>query len=204
MSVALIDTGCSNLFSVQAALDRLGATHSLARTPAEADRADRLILPGVGAAGPAMARLDVSGWAKALRRETRPVLGICLGMQLLFERSEEGGVQTLGLIPGEVRRLPRPDGGVWPHMGWSRLTLERASPLTANLDEGAYAYFVHGYAADPGEATIASAEHGRSFSAMVQRGAVFGCQFHPERSADVGSTILRNYIELSDAALSGN
>lgn len=204
MSVALIDTGCSNLFSVQAALDRLGATHSLARTPAEADRADRLILPGVGAAGPAMARLDVSGWAKALRRETRPVLGICLGMQLLFERSEEGGVQTLGLIPGEVRRLPRPDGGVWPHMGWSRLTLERASPLTANLDEGAYAYFVHGYAADPGEATIASAEHGRSFSAMVQRGAVFACQFHPERSADVGSTILRNYIELSDAALSGN
>lgn len=204
MSVALIDTGCSNLFSVQAALDRLGATHSLARTPDEAGQADRLILPGVGAAGPAMARLDASGWAEALRRETRPLLGICLGMQLLFERSEEGGVETLGLIPGEVRRLPRPDGGVWPHMGWSRLTLERASPLTANLDGGAYAYFVHGFAADPGEATIASAEHGRSFSAVVQRENVFGCQFHPERSAEIGSTILRNFIELSDAALSGN
>lgn len=204
MTVALIDTGCSNLFSVQAALDRLGATHRLARTPDEAGQADRLILPGVGAAEPAMSRLDASGWAKALRHETRPLLGICLGMQVLFERSEEGDVKTLGLIPGEVRRLPRPDGGVWPHMGWSRLTLERASPLTANLDGGVYAYFVHGFAADPGEATIASAEHGRSFSAVVQRENAFGCQFHPERSAEIGSTILRNFIELSDAALSGN
>lgn len=204
MTVALIDTGCSNLFSVQAALDRLGAVHVLARTPSEASASDRLILPGVGAAGPAMSRLDVSGWADALRRETRPLLGICLGMQLLFERSEEGGVETLGLIPGEVRRLPRPDGGVWPHMGWSRLRFERTSPLAANLDEGTYAYFVHGYAADPSEATIASAEHGLRFSAMVQRENVFGCQFHPERSAKGGSTILRNFIELSDATLSGD
>ena len=89
-------------------------------------------------------------------------------------------------------------------MGWSRLTLERVSALTANLDDGAYAYFVHGFAADPGEATIASAEHGRSFSAIVQHGNVFGCQFHPERSAEAGFVILRNFIELSDAALSGN
>lgn len=204
MMVALIDTGCSNLFSVQAALDRLGAMHVLARTPQEAVAADRLILPGVGAAGPAMARLTESGWAEALHRETRPLLGICLGMQLLFERSGEGGVETLGLVSGEVRRLPRPDGGVWPHMGWSRLRFEHTSPLTANLDEGAYAYFVHGFAAERGEATIASAEHGRRFSAMVQRDNVFGCQFHPERSADVGSAILRNFIELSDATLSGN
>lgn len=204
MVVALIDTGCSNLFSVQASLDRLGATHTLARSPAEAERADRLILPGVGAAGPAMARLRASGWAEALQTERRPLLGICLGMQLLFDRSDEGGVDTLGLIPGAVRRLPRPDGGVWPHMGWSRLHLESESPLTANLGEGAYAYFVHGYAADPGAATIASAEHGRTFSAVVQHENVFGCQFHPERSAEAGSTILRNFIELSDAALSGN
>ena len=204
MVVALIDTGCSNLFSVQAALDRLGARHVLAKTPGEGAEADRLILPGVGAAGPAMERLRASGWADALQTEKRPLLGICLGMQLLFDRSEEGDVATLGLIPGAVRRLPRPEGGVWPHMGWSRLKLERKSPLTANLGEGAYAYFVHGYAADPGAATIASAEHGRTFSAIVQHENVFGCQFHPERSVVAGSTILCNYIELSDAALSRN
>ncbi|MEN0652052.1 MULTISPECIES: imidazole glycerol phosphate synthase subunit HisH [Hyphobacterium] len=204
MSVALIDTGCSNLFSVQAALDRLGAAHALARTPDEAFKADRLILPGVGAAGPAMDRLSASGWDDALRTESRPLLGICLGMQLLFERSEEGDVETLGLIPGTVRRLPRPDGGVWPHMGWSRLRIERSSPLTRAMADGAYAYFVHGFAAGLGAATLASAGHGLRFSAIVQQGNVFGCQFHPERSAAIGSTILRNFIELSDAALSGN
>lgn len=204
MTVALIDTGCSNLFSVQAALDRLGAVHCVAGTPDDAAGAACLILPGVGAAGPAMQRLNASGWSDALREETRPLLGICLGMQLLFERSEEGGAETLGLISGMVRRLPRPEGGVWPHMGWSRLRLERASPLTADLDEGAYAYFVHGFAADPGEATIATADHGETFSAIVQQDHVFGCQFHPERSAETGSLILRNFIELSDVSLSGN
>lgn len=204
MSIALIDTGCSNLFSVQAALDRLGTGHVLARAPEDAIAADRLILPGVGAAGPAMDRLSASGWVDALRTESRPLLGICLGMQLLFERSEEGDVETLGLIPGSVRRLPRPDGGVWPHMGWSRLRIERSSPLTRAVADGAYAYFVHGFAAGPGAATIASAGHGLRFSAIVRQGNVFGCQFHPERSAVVGSIILRNYIELSDETLSGN
>lgn len=204
MAVAIIDTGCSNLFSVQAALDRLGARHVLARSPEAAASAERLILPGVGAAGPAMDRLNESGWAGALRSEARPLLGICLGMQLLFERSEEGDVETLGLIPGQVRRLPRPEGGVWPHMGWSRLGIRRDTPLTEGIEDGDFAYFVHGFAADPGEFTVASARHGVEFTAIAARGHAHGCQFHPERSARTGSRILKNFIEMNDAALSGN
>ena len=204
MTIAIIDTGCSNLFSVQAALDRIGAAHLTARTPGEASNAERLILPGVGAAGPAMTWLRGSRWVEALTHETRPLLGICLGMQLLHERSDEGGVDTLGLIPGRVRRLPRPDGGVWPNMGWCRISTRRSSPLMTGIGEGAYAYFVHGFAAQAGEDTIAVSEAGIEFSAIVQKGSIFGCQFHPERSAEAGSRILRNFIELSDASLSSN
>ncbi|WP_421791833.1 imidazole glycerol phosphate synthase subunit HisH [Hyphobacterium sp.] len=197
MTVALIDTGCANIFSVQAALDRMGVGHTLAAMPGEADKSERLILPGVGAAGPAMARLNASGWADALHTETRPLMGICLGMQLLFERSAEGDVETLGLIPGEVKVMQAPSDGVLPHMGWNQLAIDREDPLLSGIEPGAYVYFVHGYAAPVGEHTLASCDYGGNFSATIRSGNVMGCQFHPERSAVPGAQILKNFLELT-------
>ena len=194
MTIAIIDTGCANLFSVQAALDRLGLAHILAGTPAKAVEADRLVLPGVGAAGPAMERLKKSGWAGALKSETRPVLGICLGMQLLFERSAEGDVDCLGLVPGRIAPLPRFAGGVLPHMGWNALDVEAdADPLLDGVLPGSRVYFVHSYAAAIGEITVASCVYGTRFSAIIRSGNVMGCQFHPERSGEVGMRILKNF-----------
>lgn len=197
MSIAVIDTGCANIFSVEAALSRLGAKFVLAQKPDEADSAARLILPGVGAAGPAMDRLRDSGWADALRREKRPVLGICLGMQLLFERSAEGDVSALGVLPGEVTEMRAPASGVLPHMGWNTLSLSSGDDaLTAGIADGSHVYFVHGYAAPVGETTRAVTEYGAPFSAVVRRGNFMGCQFHPERSGATGRQILRNFSEL--------
>jgi glutamine amidotransferase len=197
VSLAIIDTGCANIFSVESALSRLGVDYVLAGSPEAAGAAERLILPGVGAAGPAMARLNLSGWASSLKTESRPVLGICLGLQLLFERSAEGGVETLGIVPGDVEAMTAPRGGVLPHMGWNKLSLERADdPLVADVPDGSHVYFVHGFAAPVGSATLAATDYGSSFSAMIRHGNFMGCQFHPERSGAVGSRILRNFAEL--------
>lgn len=196
MSVSLIDTGCANIFSVQAALDRLGVAHSLAATPEDAYKSDRLILPGVGSAAPAMSRLRDSGWADALRSGKRPLMGICLGLQLLFEHSSEGDVETLGLIPGNVRAMIAPSDGVLPHMGWNRIVIEQHDPLLAGIPSGTHVYFVHGFCAPMSEATLASSTHGTSFPAVVRSGPVMGCQFHPERSARFGLQILKNFLEV--------
>ena len=195
MAVALIDTGCSNLFSVQAALDRLGATHTLARSPAEAERADRLILPGVGAAGPAMARLRASGWVETLQAETRPMLGICLGMQLLFEHSEEGDTTCLGVVPGQVRRIEGSARRRVPHMGWNRLDVLTDDPLLGGLGADAHAYFVHSYAVASTAHTLASTDYGSALAAVVRHRNFYGMQFHPERSAAVGARLLRNFLD---------
>jgi len=196
VTVALINTGCANIYSVQAALDRLGVAHELAATPSHAASADRLILPGVGAARPAMTQLRASGWVEALQRETRPVLGICLGMQLLFDRSDEGDVDGLGLMPGRIERLAPFSGGVLPHMGWNTLDIASATdPLMAGVQPGDRAYFVHSFAAPVSAFTIASTDYGQIFSAAVRRGNIMGCQFHPERSGSVGSRILKNFVE---------
>ena len=198
MTVALINTGCANIYSVQAALDRLGADHILAATPPEAVIADRLILPGVGSALPAMTQLRASGWAEALQREARPVLGICLGMQLLFERSNEGGVDGLGLIPGCVAALSPFEGGVLPHMGWNTLEVRSpVDPLLAGLGADDRAYFVHSFAAPVSDVTIASTFYGVRFSAAVRRENIMGSQFHPERSGSVGARILKNFLEMT-------
>tara|TARA_R110002072_G_scaffold30457_6_gene95138 strand:+ start:961 stop:1578 length:618 start_codon:yes stop_codon:yes gene_type:complete len=205
MTLAIIETGCANIVSVQAALDRLGARQTLVRDPDEARDAARLILPGVGSAGAAMGVLTARGWADALHQEERPLLGICLGMQVLFEQSGEGDVACLGLLPGKVEKLSRPDGGVWPHMGWNQLDFEPGrEPLLAGIDPGAYVYFVHGYAAPVCGSTVATCDYGQAFSAMVRRGAVMGCQFHPERSSNIGSRILHNFMSMSDETLSSN
>lgn len=196
MKTALIDTGCANLASVRFALDRLGDDYAVVRDPDEARDALRLILPGVGAADAAMASLNARGWTESLRAETRPVLGICLGMQLLFERSDEGEAALLGCLPGRVKRLPVTDGLTWPHMGWNTLTIEAPDePLLAGFEGGEHVYFVHGFYAPKSEFTRASTEYGADVSAVVRRDNFAGCQFHPERSAATGARILANFLE---------
>ncbi|HYC98994.1 imidazole glycerol phosphate synthase subunit HisH [Brevundimonas sp.] len=196
-TVTVLSYGAGNVASVQFALERLGATVRLTADPAEVADAERLVLPGVGAAGYAMARLSDLGLIEPVRAFSRPLLGVCLGQQLLFGTSEEGdGVDMLGLIPGTVRRLePAPDRPV-PHMGWSRLSMARPDPLLEGVDEGAYAYFVHSYVCPDGDATLARADYGGPVPAVVRSGNRWGCQFHPERSAAAGARILRNFLEL--------
>ncbi|TGY87834.1 imidazole glycerol phosphate synthase subunit HisH [Marinicauda algicola] len=195
MTTAIIDTSTANIASVRFALERLDAPYVLARDPGEAAQADRLILPGVGAAGPAMARLDARGWSEMLRREDRPVLGLCLGMQLLFEHSAEGDVDLLGLIPGRVEKLDPGSDGPWPHMGWNALThLAADEALLAGIEEGERVYFVHGFYVPAGEHTRARCRYGADITAIARSGNVAGCQFHPERSAEVGARILSNFI----------
>ncbi|AAO29113.1 imidazole glycerol phosphate synthase subunit HisH [Xylella fastidiosa subsp. fastidiosa] len=197
--VALIDAGGANLGSVRYALQRLGVEPRLVCDARGLEGAARVILPGVGSAPEAMARLNNQGLIEPLLRLQVPLIGICLGMQLLFEHSEEGDVPCLGLLPGRVRRLtPAPSIRV-PHMGWNRLLPLRASPLLAEVPEGANAYFVHSYAVPLTTAAVAACDHGGMFTAIVQQGVRCGAQFHPERSAETGARILRNFLEM-DAA----
>jgi len=197
-TVTVLAYGAGNVASAQFALERLGATVRLTANPAEVAAADRLILPGVGAAGYAMARLSDLGLIEPIRAFSRPLLGVCLGQQLLFETSEEGeGVAMLGLIPGTVRALtPAADRPV-PHMGWSQLSLVQPDPLLDGMDDGAWAYFVHGYVCPDGDATLARADYGVPIPAVVRSANRWGCQFHPERSAAAGARILRNFLDLA-------
>jgi imidazole glycerol-phosphate synthase subunit HisH len=190
--LALVDLGCGNLGSVEIALRRMGI-EPLITTDAEAiAAADRVILPGVGAAGYAMNRIDALGLRETLRGLTQPVLGICLGMQLLFERSEEDGAECLGVIPGAVRRLQPEPGVPVPHMGWSRLELRDEVP---GLEDGDYVYFAHSFAADPGPHAVAVARHGREIPAVVRHRNFTGAQFHPERSGVAGTRFLSSFVE---------
>ncbi|MGJ3230476.1 MAG: imidazole glycerol phosphate synthase subunit HisH [Oceanicaulis sp.] len=196
MTTAIIDTSTANIASVRYALERLNAPYVLARTPDEAGACDRLILPGVGAAGPAMNRLEMTGWPKALQEETRPLLGVCLGMQLLFDHSVESGRDLLGLIPGRIEKLDPGEDGPWPHMGWNTLTdFADGEVLLEGIAERERVYFVHGFYAPVGEHTVAQTRYGSPVTAIARKGRVAGCQFHPERSADVGARILKNFLE---------
>lgn len=194
MNVVLVDSGGANIGSVRYALERLGVQATMSADAAVITAADRVILPGVGAAAPAMARLRELALVDTLRSLTQPLLGICLGMQLLFDGSEEGDVACLGLLPGRVRRMPESPGVRVPHMGWNRLHPTRASSLLAGIADGAQAYFVHSYAAPVTADCLASCRHGEDFAAVVQRGNVAGAQFHPERSAAVGAALLGNFL----------
>jgi imidazole glycerol-phosphate synthase subunit HisH len=196
--VAVLAYGAGNIASVRFALERLGATVRLVSDAAALSGAERLILPGVGAAGYAMARLEALGLVEAIRAFPRPLLGVCLGQQLLFETSEEGEpAPLLGFIPGAVRRLDPGPGLPVPHMGWSRLSLDRNDPLLEGVEPGAYAYFVHGFICPDGSTTLARADYGGPVPAVVRSGSRWGCQFHPERSAAPGARILRNFLELA-------
>ena len=146
-----------------------------------------------------MARLRELGLVETLRGLRQPLLGICLGMQLLYEASEEGDVECLGLLPGRVARMTAAPGLRFPHMGWNRLRRERDSALLDGIDDGDWSYFVHGYAAPVGDATLASCEYGTRFTAVAGNGRCWGAQFHPERSAAAGQRLLANFLSLEAA-----
>jgi len=194
MAVAVVDSGGANISSVLHALRRLGAEPDFTADADTIRAADRVILPGVGAAGRAMDVLGQHGLVEVLRGLRQPVLGICLGMQLLFESSEEDNAQLLGLIPARLRRLPERPGLRVPHMGWNAISNLQPDPLTESLD-GRWFYFVHSFAAPIGDWTLSSSVHGEAFSAVVRHGNFCGAQFHPERSAGAGAALLRHFLE---------
>ena len=195
MNVVLVDGGGSNIGSVRHALRRIGVDAELTGDAQAIRAADRVILPGVGTAAEGMARLRGHGLVEVLRTLEKPLLGVCVGMQLLFEHSEEDDTDCLGLLQGRVTKLAAQPGLRVPHMGWNRLRLRGKSSLLTGIAEGAQAYFVHSYAAPVGADCVASCEHGREFAAVVQRGSVAGAQFHPERSSALGERLLQNFIE---------
>ena len=199
---AIIDYDAGNLKSVEKALQALGEETVITRDREEILAADRVILPGVGAFGDAMEKLHQYGLVEIIRQVVQkgtPFLGICLGLQLLFEESEESqGVPGLGILKGKIRRIPNTPGLKIPHMGWNSLTLRPETRLFSGLGEEPYVYFVHSYyleAADP-EIVAASADYGVVIHAAVETGNVFVCQFHPEKSSDTGLQILKNFIGL--------
>jgi glutamine amidotransferase len=194
--LAIIDSGGANIASLQFAVERLGLPSDLTTDPATVQNASHVILPGVGAAADCMRRLHNAGLVATIRALRQPVLGICVGMQLLFESSEEGDVACIGLLPGRVRKFADRHALPVPHMGWNQLEFARESPLLENIAAGDYVYFVHSYAAPVGELTLATTCYGDAFSAIVQRCNVYGAQFHPERSARVGAQLLSNFLKL--------
>ncbi|MDP9126715.1 MAG: imidazole glycerol phosphate synthase subunit HisH [Pseudomonadota bacterium] len=196
--IAVIDSGVANLASVMASLQRLGAEAEITSDPVVIREAERVILPGVGSAAPAMAQLRDKQLVEVVRGLTRPVLGICLGMQLLFTRSEEGGdTSCLDIIPGEVRLLQSSAETPVPHMGWNTLALQAAEhPLLRGVADGSFVYFVHSFAAPSGPYSLALTTYGTAFTAIAQHKNFLGCQFHPERSSTAGSQILRNFLDI--------
>lgn len=192
--VAIIDSGGANIASLKFALARLGAETTVTSDADVIRAADRVILPGVGAARNAMQRLSELQLVDVITKLSQPVLGICLGLQLLCERSAEDDVDCLGVFSGTAAKLPgTPDLPV-PNMGWCPIQRDGEHPLTDGIEDGAYFYFVHSYAVPENEQTIASAEHAEPFSAMLADGNFAAAQFHPERSAVHGAKLLSNFL----------
>jgi glutamine amidotransferase len=197
MKTVIVNSGCANIASVKFAFERLGANVNVSSDLQEISKADRIILPGVGTFDFAMSALLKNQLINAIKSLNQPVLGICLGMQLYFEGSAEGVTPGLGLAKGMANKfLSEPNLPV-PHMGWNQLENLSDDPLLKGLDEGSYVYFVHSYFIPLGETTLAETTYGTTFSASVRKENFWGCQFHPERSSDVGATILNNFLKLS-------
>jgi imidazole glycerol phosphate synthase glutamine amidotransferase subunit len=202
--IAVIDYGAGNLVSIEQALTSVGATVTVARDDRSLRDVDALVVPGVGATGPAMERLERAGLVDPIRdwiAADRPYLGICLGLQLLFEGSDEDGATTLGVLPGRTSRLE--DAPTLPHIGWNQVVRTREHPLFDGIADGADLYFVHSYAGVPAvaaqDAVLARTEHGRPFVSAVARGRLLGVQFHPERSGTDGLRLLGNFVGLARA-----
>jgi len=198
MSLVIVDTGCANLASVIYAFERLGVHTTISDDKNTIKRAERVVLPGVGSAPFAMKSINSKNLTPILRALEQPVLGICLGMQLLFETLQEGDQETegLGLVPGTIKKLDTQSLPA-PHMGWNVLKNEIDDPLLEGVENGDHVYFVHSYAAPISSNTLASSEYGSSFSAVVRQENVWGCQFHPERSSKTGAQILKNFVGIT-------
>ncbi len=201
--IGIIDYDAGNIKSVEKALQSLGQETAVTRDPETLLQADKVILPGVGAFGDAMGRLRQYGLEEVIHQiaeKGTPFLGICLGLQLLFDSSEESpGVKGLGLLPGKILRIPDGEGLKIPHMGWNSLDITSGARLFRGIPQDSYVYFVHSYylkAEDPA-IVAASAQYGVSIHASVERDNVFACQFHPEKSGEIGLRILKNFIELA-------
>lgn len=193
-NVAIVDNGGANIASLRAALSRLGVQAELTADASRIRSAGRVILPGVGAARDAMARLDRNALVDVVRELSQPVLGICLGMQLLADASEEDNVDCLGIFPGTAVRLPALPGKPVPNMGWCPLRLSARHALLEGVETGGWFYFLHSYALPVAEYTLATASHAREFSAVVARGNFAATQFHPERSSAAGARVLQNFL----------
>lgn len=195
--IVIVDNGGANIASLQFALQRLEVASAVSADPAEIRAASHVILPGVGAAADAMSRLRRNGLETVIPTLRQPVLGICLGMQLLYDASQEGDARCLGIIPGRAERFAEAHDRPVPHMGWNTLEIRRPCALLTGLADGDYAYFVHSYALDLSDATVASTGYGAPFSACVQWRNFYGTQFHPERSAAVGARLLENFLAIN-------
>ncbi len=194
-AVAIIDSGGANIASLRAALSRLGADSVVTTDHEVIKRATRVLLPGVGNAHSAMHKLRGVGLDQLIPTLKQPLLGICLGMQILFDHSEEGPANGLGVIPGRVGKLSAAPGLPVPHMGWNQLAQTKPDPLLDGVSSLDYVYFVHGYAVPAGEWTVATTEYGGNFTAVARRDNFCGTQFHPERSGVVGARILANFLK---------
>lgn len=202
--LVIIDTGCANLASVRMAFERLGVQPLVSSKAADIENADKLILPGVGTAVAAMKNLNERNLVPLIRAAKQPLLGFCLGMQMLAEASEEsmgtdGSSETLidclGIVPGKIR-LMEVDKLRLPHMGWNQIEHDETHPLLIGIPSGSYFYFVHSYALEVTDATLATCDYGTPFTAIVGRDNFFGAQFHPERSGSAGARLLKNFLEL--------
>jgi imidazole glycerol-phosphate synthase subunit HisH len=195
--VAIVASGGANIASLQFALQRLEVASIVSADAEQIRAASHVILPGVGAAADAMSRLRRGGLDSVISGLRQPVLGICLGMQLLYEASQEGDARCLGIIPGRAVRFAEAAGRPVPHMGWNTLEMRRPCALLEDLTDGDYAYFVHSYALGLSDATVASTSYGTPFSACVQWRNFYGAQFHPERSGAAGARLLKNFLAIN-------
>ena len=202
--LVIIDTGCANLASVRMAFERLGVQPQVSSKAVDIEQADKLILPGVGTAVAAMKNLNERGLVPLIRAAKQPLLGFCLGMQMLAQASEEsmntadqgcGEIDCLGIVPGKIRLMEVGDLRL-PHMGWNQIEHDETHPLLKGIPSGSYFYFVLSYALEVTEATLATCDYGRPFTAIVGRDNFFGAQFHPERSGAAGARLLQNFLEL--------
>ena len=199
-NIVVIDTGCANLSSVRMAIERLGVTAQVSKEAAVIRGADKLILPGVGTAKAAMHNLQERGLVELIREAKQPLLGFCLGMQMLAQASEEhmGGesdIDCLGIVPGKVKLMQVGDLRL-PHMGWNQVEHDGTHPLFNGIPSGSYFYFVHSYALEVTAATLATCNYGGPFTAVVGKDNFFGAQFHPERSGKAGARLIQNFLEL--------